>query len=353
MPSDVHESNWPNHHRGRVFAPSVSSYRGQMSRTDVGEFPTDTLPSPSGLAIITPREVPLGGLRAMTVRRTLPNRQRTTIGPWCFLDHYGPDPVADTGGMQVAPHPHTGLQTVSWLFEGRIHHRDSTGSDAFVVPGELNLMTAGSGIQHSEISTTDTNRLHGVQLWVALPDSDRHQAPHFDVRKSVSAEVGGARVQLITGELNQVGLVDAPHYWPMVAAQIDLPAGASLELEVNPEFEHGVLVDDGELSIGDEVIPGHHLAYLPTGLSELALAAENKSTRMVLIGGKPFEEELVMWWNFVGRDHDEISKVRGEWQDGLTEGSERFGHLEHMPALPAPEMPGVRLKPRAPGPKAR
>ncbi len=116
-----------------------------MSRTDVGEFPTDTLDTASHLEVITPREVPLGGLRAMTVRRTLPNRQRTTIGPWCFLDHYGPDPVADTGGMNVAPHPHTGLQTVSWLFEGRIHHRDSTGSDAFVTPGELHLMTAGGG----------------------------------------------------------------------------------------------------------------------------------------------------------------------------------------------------------------
>ena len=324
-----------------------------MSRTDVGEFPTDTLPTAGDLEIITPREVPLGGLRAMTVRRTLPNRQRTTIGPWCFLDHYGPDPVADSGGMQVAPHPHTGLQTVSWLFEGRIHHRDSTGSDAYVVPGELNLMTAGHGIQHSEISTPDTEILHGVQLWVALPDSDRHQRPHFDVRESVTRQVEGATVQLITGELAQVGLVDAPHYWPMVAAQIDLPAGGSLNLEVDTAFEHGLLVDRGELVVHDTTIPAHHLAYLPPRTSALRLTARDYPTRVILIGGKPFEEELVMWWNFLGRDHEEISQMRGQWQDGLEEGSKRFGHLEHMPALPAPEMPGVRLKPRAPGSKAR
>ena len=128
---------------------------------------------------MTPREVPLGGLRAMTVRRTLPQRQRSLIGAWCFVDHYGPDPVDDTGGMNVAPHPHTGLQTVSWLFEGEIEHRDSAGNHAMVRPGEVNLMTAGRGISHSEISTPGTRTLHGAQLWVALPDADRHVEPDF------------------------------------------------------------------------------------------------------------------------------------------------------------------------------
>ena len=123
-----------------------------------------------GVEVLTPREVPLGGPRAMTVRRTLPQRQRSLIGAWCFLDHYGPDDVADTGGMSVAPHPHTGLQTVSWLFTGEIEHRDSAGHHAMVRPGELNLMTAGHGISHSEVSTPDDHGLHGAQLWVALPD---------------------------------------------------------------------------------------------------------------------------------------------------------------------------------------
>ncbi len=134
----------------------------------------------TGVEVMTPRDVPLGGPRAMTVRRTLPQRQRSLIGAWCFLDHYGPDHVADTGGMSVPPHPHTGLQTVSWLFTGEVEHRDSAGHHAMVRPGELNLMTAGHGISHSEVSTPETTVLHGAQLWVALPS--RRTGRHAGVR---------------------------------------------------------------------------------------------------------------------------------------------------------------------------
>ena len=123
------------------------------------------------IEILEPREVPLGGPRAMLVRRTLPQRDRSLVGAWCFADHYGPEDVRTHAGMDVAPHPHTGLQTVSWLFSGEIEHRDSAGVHAMVRPGELNLMTAGAGICHSEVSTDATHFLHGVQLWVALPDS--------------------------------------------------------------------------------------------------------------------------------------------------------------------------------------
>jgi len=132
------------------------------------------------LEVLTPREVPLGGLRAMRVRRTLPQRHRSLIGAWCFVDHYGPDEVDQTGGMVVAPHPHTGLQTVSWLFDGEIEHRDSAGNHALVRPGELNLMTAGRGISHAEVSAPDTTTLHGAQLWVALPEAARNGDPAFE-----------------------------------------------------------------------------------------------------------------------------------------------------------------------------
>ena len=120
------------------------------------------------VVILQPRDVPLGGLRAMGVRRTLPQRARSLIGAWCFVDHYGPDDVSVTGGMVVPPHPHTGLQTASWLFAGEVEHRDSVGSLALVRPGELNLMTAGAGISHSEVSTPDTTALHGVHVLVAV-----------------------------------------------------------------------------------------------------------------------------------------------------------------------------------------
>src|SRR5689334_24252214 len=150
---------------------------------------------------MTPREVPLGGPRAMTVRRTLPQRERSLIGAWCFLDHYGPDDVAETGGMSVAPHPHTGLQTVSWLVTGEIEHRDSAGHHALVRPGELNLMTAGHGISHSEVSTPGTTRLHGVQLWVALPSASRDVAPFFEHHVPVAGRIGDATVRTFVGAL--------------------------------------------------------------------------------------------------------------------------------------------------------
>ena len=113
--------------------------------------------SQNAVQVITAREVPLGGLRAMTVRRTLPSRERAFVGAWCFADHYGPDDVSATGGMDVAPHPHTGLQTVSWLFSGEIEHRDSAGVHALVEAGQMNLMTAGAGICHSEVSTPEND----------------------------------------------------------------------------------------------------------------------------------------------------------------------------------------------------
>ena len=146
---------------------------------DPGEVVCGEGEAPNGVEILEPREVPLGGPRAMTVRRTLPQRHRSLIGAWCFVDHYGPDEVASSGGMSVAPHPHTGLQTVSWLFAGEIEHRDSAGNQAMVRPGEVNLMTAGRGISHSEVSTAGTDVLHGAQLWVALPDAARDTEPGF------------------------------------------------------------------------------------------------------------------------------------------------------------------------------
>lgn len=317
-----------------------------MTRTDVGEsFAEDPL-TRAGQSVVAPRDVPLGGLRSMTVRRTLPNRERSTIGPWCFLDHYGPDRVDDTGGMSVAPHPHTGLQTVSWLFSGAIEHHDSTGFHTIVEPGQLNLMTAGRGIQHSEVSTVDTTVLHGVQLWVALPNSARHQRPHCDLSRALSWADESASIQLITGSLPDIGAVDAPTYWPMMAAQLDLQPGAELVLTADPDFEYGLLVDSGEVVFGDTPIPEHHLGYQPAGATQLTLRASTSPLRAILIGGTPFEEPLVMWWNFVGRDHADILQARTEWQEGLETGSTRFGHLAHMPALPAPEMPSVRLKPR-------
>lgn len=313
-----------------------------------------------GSSVLAPRVVPLGGLRAMSVRRTLPSRERSLIGAWCFVDHYGPDAVADTGGMSVAPHPHTGLQTVSWLFTGEIEHRDSAGNHAMVRPGEVNLMTAGRGISHSEVSTGSTTTLHGAQLWVALPDVHRHTEPGFAhyAPPPILAEGLSARVFLgsLLGETSPV-----PTFTPLLGAEVVLEPGTQVDLEMDPAFEHGVLLDVGSAMVADHQAQPGDLVYLPIGRSTLRLTAGDDQVRLLLLGGEPFGESIVMWWNFVGRSHREIVEFRTAWQTQITSDPEesgvvadshdvaqgRFGVVDdHLPPIPAPELPRVRLRER-------
>ena len=307
-------------------------------------------PAVGAVEILEPRDVPLGGPRAMNVRRTLPQRHRSLIGAWCFVDHYGPDVVAERGGMVVPPHPHTGLQTVSWLFAGEIDHRDSVGSHASVRVGELNLMTAGRGIAHSEVSTDATTVLHGAQLWLALPDDARHTAPAFEHYAPPVVDLPGARVRVFLGSL--VGSTSpATTFSDIVGAQIDLEPFAAVTLPVDARFELGVLLDAGAVSVDGDELPVAHLAYREPGSSEIRLEAGAVGARLLLIGGTPFGESIVMWWNFIGRDHDEIVGFRDEWQTDVVGGARddgRFGVVAGYPGrpLPAPELPAVRLKPR-------
>ncbi|WP_250442624.1 pirin family protein [Actinotalea sp. C106] len=308
-----------------------------------------------GVEIIESREVPLGGPRAMTVRRTLPSRQRSLIGAFCFADHYGPDAVEATGGMDVAPHPHTGLQTVTWLFEGRVLHQDALGSVQEIRPGQLNLMTAGRGVCHSEEGTVrrfpDQSSLHGIQLWTALPESTRHGERAFEhVEEVPTVTIDGARVQVFMGALGGA-TSPARADTPLVAAQVDLPAGARVRLPVEPGFEHGVMLDTGQLHVAGHPLAPSALAYLPPGREEIELVAGDAGARLVLMGGAPFEEDILMWWNFVGREHEEVVEAREQWQAavrGEEEGIARFGQVlgyEGDP-LPAPALPHVRLKSR-------
>ncbi|MDT3396403.1 pirin family protein [Streptomyces sp. B1866] len=310
--------------------------------------------------VLTPREVPLGGPRAMTVRRTLPQRSRTLIGAWCFADHYGPDDVAGTGGMVVPPHPHTGLQTVSWLFTGEFEHRDSLGTHAFVRPGEVNLMTGGRGISHSEVSTARATVVHGVQLWVALPAEHRdaprdfqHHVPRpVPLRGSPGgaadgpsadgpSEVGEARVFLgtLAGDTSPVTT-----FTPLLGAELTLRPHASTTLEIDPAFEHGLLVDLGDVRMAGTPLRRADLGYLAPGHTTLTVAnTSGAPARVVLLGGPPFGEQIVMWWNFVGRTHEDIVQAREDWMTG-----DRFGTIEGYDGdpLPAPELPHTTLKPR-------
>lgn len=301
------------------------------------------------LLVLAPRVVPLGGPRAMTVRRTLPHRDRPFVGAWCFVDHYGPDEVGATGGMDVAPHPHTGLQTVSWLFEGEIEHRDTAGYHAMVRPGEVNLMTSGAGIAHSEVSTLGTSTLHGVQLWVVLPEVDRSAPRAFESYAAPLVEVAeGVRTRVFIGSIaGQASPVTT--FTPLLGAEVHLDAGVTWRVELDPAHEHGVLLDIGDLRVDGRALGFGDLAIRDAGAPTLTLEAGSSPTRLMLLGGEPYEEEIVMWWNFVGRDHDEVARFREEWQAR----SKRFGEVEgYTPRpggldwLPAPTLPGGRLRTR-------
>jgi redox-sensitive bicupin YhaK (pirin superfamily) len=294
------------------------------------------------MQILSPREVPLGGLRAMTVRRTLPQRSRTFVGAWCFVDHYGPDEVSAHGGMVVPPHPHTGLQTVSWLFSGEIEHRDSAGFRAIVRPGEVNLMTAGRGISHSEYSTSDTTVLHGAQLWVALPERYREVAPAFDHHPDLPVVTDrGLAATVLLGTL--AGATSpGTTYSPLVGADLTLDAGADVRLPLEPDFEYAVLSASGSAEIDATTLDPGALLYLGTDRAEVRLRTD-AGARLLLLGGEPFDEQIVMWWNFVGRSGDEIAAYREQWNTG-----DRFGvvHGYQGDRLIAPALPAAPLKPR-------
>ncbi|MEV5355997.1 pirin family protein [Streptomyces sp. NPDC052693] len=292
--------------------------------------------------VLSAREVPLGGPRALPVRRTLPQRARSLIGAWCFADHYGPVDTTATG-MVVPPHPHTGLQTVSWLFSGEIEHRDSLGTHALVRPGELNLMTGGHGIAHSEVSTPAATVLHGVQLWVALPGEHRDTARDFQHHVPEPVRVGGATVSVFLGTL--AGRTSPVRtFTPLLGAEITLEPGATLTLPVDPAFEHGLLVDTGDVHLAGTPLKPAELGYVPCGSAGLTLANDSGApARTILLGGPPFEEEIIMWWNFIARSHEEIVQAREDWMGGA-----RFGVVQGYDGdpLPAPALPTMPLKPR-------
>ena len=282
--------------------------------------------------ILDGHEVPLGD--GTEVRRLLPNRQLRTVGAWCFADHYGPDDVTDGPGMAVAPHPHTGLQTVSWLLAGEVLHRDSLGSVQRVGPRELSLMTAGHGISHSEESPADRSAvLHGVQLWVALPVDVTEPAYEHHVDLPV-LERDGLTLTVFHGAYDGTSAPGAC-FTPLVGLE---SRGCGV-LALDPEWEHAVFALEEPAGADDDQLHVGQVLHLPPGRTEVAL----DGTVMVL-GGRPFGEPLLLWWNFVCRSNDEVVRAREDWATG-----DRFGEVVGYPGprLEAPPLGPVRLLPRS------
>lgn len=310
------------------------------NQSQVPEFISDELGSDCEITL-APRIVKLTTRTGVDIRRTLPHKHIRTIGAWCFVDHYGPTDQAHA--MSVAAHPHTGLQTVSWLFTGEIEHRDSLGSNQKVSPGELNIMTSGIGIAHSELSVNDQTLLHGVQLWTVLPDRDRNTKPAFNHYSDLPIfGFENLKIQLFVGEMFAYKS-HAKVFSELVGAEMDVLAGATSNLPINEDFEYGILVVAGDVKINAKHVPLGNLHYLPAGKTSMRIASSS-GAKIVLLGGVPFDEKIVMWWNFIGRSHDEIVEMRNAWEMQ----SERFPSFEDRIGgrIPAPVLPNLRLSPR-------
>lgn len=289
--------------------------------------------------VLSSREVPLGGVRGITVQRTLPHRGLPTVGAWCFVDYFGP--TDDT--MRVLPHPHTGLQTVTWPLSGEIRHKDNLGSDIVLKPGELNLMTSGNGVSHSEFSLEHAaGPIHGLQLWVALPEDRRHGEAAFEHHVDLpTLEMPHLSATVFMGVLGDAES-PATTYTPMVGAELAVRRGTT-ELRVDPAFEHALMVIEGNVRVNGVRLERTQMLYMRQDRITVSITAESDA-KLLLIGGEPFEEELVMWWNFIGRNHDEIAEAREDWQAGAARFGTVAGHDGQV--IPAPELPHVRLTPR-------
>ena len=268
------------------------------------------------------------------VRRVLPSKKRTMVGPFIFVDQFGPAQLDLGSGMDVRPHPHINLATVTWLFEGAIDHRDSIGSFSTIRPGQVNLMTAGKGIVHSERSPEAERKagpkLYGMQTWLALPDGREEIDPAFEAVTDLPViEDGRASAIVIMGEL-WGERAPTTTYADTIYAEIVLGAGGAIPIEEEAD-ERAVMLVGGEATIDGHVLNPYELAILKPGRD---MTLESKSgARVMLLGGEAFETKRHAWWNFVSSSRDRIQQAKEDW---------RAGHFPLVPGdseerIPLPE----------------
>jgi len=255
------------------------------------------------------------------VRRVLPTVKRRMVGPFIFLDHFGPLVVPPGGdGMEVRPHPHIGLATVTYLFDGGIFHRDSLGSAQAIRPGDVNWMTAGSGIAHSERTEEAMKRsgfrMHGVQTWVALPKTHEETAPLFEhvaVGELPAWREGDASLRLIVGNY---GGRTAPttHFSPIFYVAVEMPAAT--KISVLPEHaERGVYVSEGAVTIGSRPLAVGDLAVLAAA-SPVEVLPSSAGAKLMLLGGATMDGPRHIWWNFVSSSKERIEQAKADWKEG-------------------------------------
>ena len=269
------------------------------------------------------RSAEVGG---MGIMRVLPTKGRRMIGPWCFVDLMSPEDVANPDPMEVGPHPHIGLSTVTWLFEGEALHTDSLGSEQVIRPGELNLMVAGHGIAHAELEVRPGSRqsigeyVRGAQMWLAQPEATRHGSSSFAHHKDLPwTELDGGEAQVLVGSLAGVAS-PAVSDWPVVGAELRFRGGV-INAGIDPEHEHGIVPIDRRVVVDGVIVEPGSVALVPTGFSRLSLETEGAAGRVMLLGGAPFPERVQMWWNFVARSKEELTQA---WRDWSNHDDDRF-----------------------------
>lgn len=291
--------------------------------------------APSAIQRVSARSAEIGG--SIRVSRLLPTRERRMVGAWCFLDHAGPA-VFKPGelGLHVGPHPHIGLQTFTWMIQGEVLHRDSLGNQQVIRPGQVNLMTAGLGISHTEESMPGGPHLHAVQLWIALPESERERAPAFEHYADLPRwQQQGLEFTLLAGEY---AAQQAPTgvYSSLLGLDLFCATDTALQLPLRADFEHGLLVVEGEWTLNGEPFSENQLAFIERGATQLDIQA-SQGARAVLLGGEPYPTELLVWWNFVGHSKQEIIQAQLDWEAKHA----RFGEVQGFdgPRLTAPPLP--------------
>lgn len=295
------------------------------------------------MAAIEVREGRTTTIGQMGIVRVLPTKNRRTIGPWCFADLMQADDFDRPPPLEIGPHPHIGLATVTWLFSGSALHTDSLGTEQLIRPGQLNLMTAGHGIAHAEegVDTDETwesTGTMGVQMWLAQTETTRHEASAFQhVSELPETEIGASRARVLVGE---VGDARSPAEFAHPTIGLDLVLGGRTAVPVDHAFEHGVVPIDQPVRVGEDIVEPGSLAIVPAGFDEIVLSARSTPARLMLLGGEPLGDRVKMWWNFVARTTDELTGAWRDWQSG---NEDRFGPVPStLQRIEAPVPPWMK-----------
>lgn len=296
-----------------------------------------------GAKTIEVREGRNTNIGRLGIVRVLPTKRRRTIGPWCFVDLMSPDDFDAPHPLEIGPHPHIGLATVTWLLSGSALHSDSLGTEQLIRPGQLNLMTSGGGIAHAEqgidsIPDPGHQGVMGVQMWLAQTEATRHGGSLFQhLEKVPTVEFPSAQGMLLVGTAaGESSEAEVDH--PTIG--IDLVLQSEVSLPTNSAFEHGVVPLDSTIKVDDVIVEPGSLAIVPPGSEEINLETRSRQGRVMVLGGEPLGEEVTMWWNFVARSREEITEAWADWNQG---NEDRFGPVPtSLERIEAPTPPWLR-----------